>query len=58
MIFEISLNYNYIIMKKLFYLVPMFIGVFFTSCYDDEIGSITNRLDLLEGTCIATNLGD
>jgi len=54
MIFEISLNYNYIIMKKLFYLVPMFIGVFFTSCYDDEIGSITNRLDLLEGTCIAT----
>ena len=46
-------------MKKLFYFIPLFLGValLLTSCYKDEIENLRERLDSLEGTKIASIQG-
>lgn len=41
-------------MKKLIYLIPIFIGLVLTSCYKDEIEDINNRLEQIENTKIAS----
>ena len=41
-------------MKKLFYLIPLLLGMALTSCYDEEIEKINGRLDAIENTQIAT----
>ena len=41
-------------MRKLFYFIPILLGVILSSCYDDEINDIKNRLDTIEGTHIAS----
>ena len=41
-------------MKKLIYLIPVFLGLVMTSCYKDEIEDINNRLEQIENTKIAS----
>lgn len=41
-------------MKKLLYIVPLLLGMSLTSCYDEDIENINNRLDAIENTQIAT----
>ena len=41
-------------MKKLIYLIPVFLGLVMTSCYKDEIEDINKRLEQIENTKIAS----
>lgn len=41
-------------MKKLLFIAPLLLGFVLTSCYDEDIEKINNRLDILENTAIAT----
>lgn len=41
-------------MKKLLYIVPLLLGMSLTSCYDEDIENINNRLDAIENSQIAT----
>lgn len=44
-------------MKRLIYLALIFIGMGLSSCYKDQIQDLQNRLDILEGTQIASLQG-
>ena len=41
-------------MKKLFYLFALLFGLTLTSCYQDEIDDLHRRLDLIEGSKVAS----
>ena len=41
-------------MKKNFYFVLLLLGVIVSSCYDDDIDNINNRLNAIENTQIAS----
>ena len=41
-------------MKKLLYFIPMLLGLVLSSCYQDEIDDLKNRLEAIEGTHIAS----
>ena len=49
-----AINLNKTTMRKLFYFIPILLGAILSSCYDDEINDIKNRLDTIEGTHIAS----
>lgn len=41
-------------MKKLLYIIPLLFGMALTSCYDEDIEKINNRLDEIENSSIAS----
>ena len=41
-------------MKKLLYLIPLFLGLALTSCYKDDIRDLQNQINKIKGTQIAS----